>query len=66
MPNSPKHEVEPSNAVLAAQIEALKEKVDTLVTRVEFTPVKILVYGGAGTILSTVVGALLAKVILKQ
>ena len=43
-----------------------KQKDDTLkelVTRVEFTPVKMIAYGMAGTILSSVLMAILAKVI---
>lgn len=34
-----------------------------LVTRVEFTPVKMIAYGLAGTIMSSVLMAILAKVI---
>ena len=40
-------------------------KIDTLVSKLEFTPVKLLVYGMAGIVLSAVIGALLASIIRK-
>ena len=40
-------------------------KIDTLVSKLEFTPVKLLVYGMTGIILSGVIGALLTLVLRK-
>ena len=40
-------------------------KIDTLVSKLEFTPVKLLVYGMTGIILAGVIGALLAAVLRK-
>ena len=40
-------------------------KLETLVSKMEFTPVKVLVYGMVGIILSGVIAALLALVIRK-
>ncbi|GGD63552.1 hypothetical protein QCE47_27795 [Caballeronia sp. LZ025] len=40
-------------------------RIDTFVTKTEFTVVKILVYSLAGTTLTSVLAALLAKVIVK-
>ena len=43
----------------------MKERLDTLVSRLEFTPVKMLVYGMTSIILTGVVGALVALVLTK-
>lgn len=62
--------------LLEAEHNNLKDKVSSnhksvmdlvkeLVTRVEFTPVKMIAYGLAGTIMSSVLMALLTKVITK-
>ena len=40
-------------------------KIDTLVSKLEFTPVKLLVYGMTGIILSGVIGSLITLVIRK-
>ena len=40
-------------------------KLETLVSKLEFTPVKLLVYGMTGIILSGVIGALLTLVLRK-
>ena len=40
-------------------------KIDTLVSKLEFTPVKLLVYGMTGIILAGVIGALLTLVLRK-
>ena len=40
-------------------------KIDTLVSKLEFTPVKLLVYGMTGIILAGVIGALLTSIIIK-
>ena len=37
----------------------------TLVTKIEFTPIKIIVYGLCGSILTGVIGALLTKILIK-
>lgn len=50
---------------LELQFEALKSIVATLVTRPEFTPVKLIVYGMVGSILAGVVGAILSKILIQ-
>jgi hypothetical protein len=52
-------------ATIKAEVHAMKTLVATLVTRVEFTPVKLIVYGLVGSILAGVVGALLSLVLIK-
>lgn len=43
----------------------MRERLDTLVSRLEFTPIKMLVYGMTSIILTGVVGALVALVLIK-
>jgi uncharacterized coiled-coil DUF342 family protein len=50
-------------SVLKSKMEALEKVVQTFVTRPEFDPVKMIAYGMAGSVLLTVLGAILAKVI---
>lgn len=50
---------------LQEQVATLQTAVKDLVTRVEFTPVKLIAYGLAGTILSSVLMAILSKVLMK-
>lgn len=50
---------------LQEQVATLQASVKDLVTRVEFTPVKLIAYGLAGTILSSVLMAILSKVLMK-
>ncbi|MGL4457917.1 MAG: hypothetical protein ACRCUB_05895 [Plesiomonas shigelloides] len=52
-------------ALLQEQVKNLQATVKELVTRVEFTPVKLIAFGLAGTILSSVLMAILARVIIK-
>jgi hypothetical protein len=49
---------------LEIQYDALKMIVATLVTRPEFIPVKLVVYGMVGSIMAGVVGALLSKILI--
>lgn len=50
---------------LQEQVKVLQATVKELVTRVEFTPVKLIAFGLAGTVLSSVLMAILARVIIK-
>ena len=50
---------------LQEQVATLQTAVKDLVTRVEFTPVKLIAYGLAGTILSSVLMAIVSKVLMK-
>jgi hypothetical protein len=50
-------------AVLKTTINAMEKLLEKLITRPEFTPVKLLAYGMAGSILAGVIAALLALVI---
>lgn len=51
--------------LIEAEQKHLLAKLDTLVSRLEFTPVKLLVYGTTSIILTGVVGALLTLIIRK-
>ena len=50
---------------MTKNLEELEGEIQLLVTRVEFTPVKLIAYGMVGMILSTVVAQLLTLVIAK-
>ncbi|ECN9265233.1 hypothetical protein ACLMYS_003890 [Salmonella enterica] len=51
---------------LQEKVTALESSVKELVTRAEFTPVKLVVYGLAGTVLSSVLMALIATVVIRK
>ncbi|EAO3412100.1 hypothetical protein GNM83_19005 [Salmonella enterica] len=51
---------------LQEKVTALEATVKELVTRAEFTPVKLVVYGLAGTVLSSVLMALIATVLIRK
>lgn len=50
---------------LQEQVATLQNAVKDLVTRAEFTPVKMIAYGLATAVMSSVIVALLAKVVIK-
>ena len=52
-------------SLIKAEQEHIQEKLDSLVSRLEFTPVKLLVYGMTSITLASVVAALIALVINK-
>ena len=52
-------------AVLQGQIATFEKALLTRVERLEFIPVKLIAYALAGGTLTTVLGAILSKVILK-
>lgn len=47
------------------QIESLVTSINTLVTRHEFTPVKMIAYGMATAVMSSVMMAIMAKVLFQ-
>jgi len=51
--------------VIKVKLEALEKLVSTFVTRPEFDPVKMIAYGMAGSVLLTVLGAIMARIIAK-
>ena len=59
------HDLKASVTVASSNVIELRKSVETLVTRFEFAPIKLLVYGLVGTVLTSVLAALLAKVMLK-
>jgi hypothetical protein len=66
-PQPPRRSVAASIAVLQAQVRLLAWMVKhNLVSKHEFTPVKLLVYGATALVLSTMIGALIAFVIRQQ
>lgn len=52
--------------LICQSITSIDKKLDDLVSRQEFWPVKMLVYGITGLMLSAVVGALMMLVITKH
>ena len=52
-------------SLMKAEQDHIKEKLDSLVSRLEFTPVKLLVYGMTSITLASVVAALIALVVHK-
>ena len=52
-------------SLMKAEQDHIQEKLDSLVSRLEFTPVKLLVYGMTSITLASVVAALIALVINK-
>ncbi|EDY2030055.1 hypothetical protein GTB64_004497 [Salmonella enterica] len=51
---------------LQEKVSTLEMTVRDLVTKAEFTPVKLVVYGLAGTVLSSVLMALIATVLIRK
>ena len=51
--------------LIEAEQKYMLAKLETLVSKLEFTPVKLLVYGMTGIILAGVIGALLTVVLRK-
>jgi hypothetical protein len=51
---------------LQEKVSNLEATVRDLVTKAEFTPVKLVVYGLAGTVLSSVLMALIATVLIRK
>lgn len=51
--------------LMEAEQKHIQEKLDSLVSRLEFTPVKLLVYGMTSITLASVVAALIALVVHK-
>ena len=49
--------------LIEAEEKHILTKIDTLVSKLEFTPVKLLVYGTTAIILTAVIGALVALVV---
>lgn len=56
---------EKSLLVMQAELKSLNEKLHQMVTRPEFTPVKLLVYGLTATVMSGAIGAILSKILIK-
>jgi uncharacterized protein YhaN len=50
---------------LQEQVSSMQKKIDDLVSRAEFAPVKLIAYGLATAVGSSVIMAILAKVIIK-
>jgi uncharacterized protein YlxW (UPF0749 family) len=50
---------------LQQQVRSLEALVAQLVTRAEFTPIKLIAYGLATTVMSSVLLAVVARVIIK-
>lgn len=47
------------------QVKTMQEVIKDLITRAEFTPVKMIAYGLATAVMSSVMMAILAKVVMK-
>lgn len=54
------------NAELGSEIKRLANSIDNMVLRVEFAPVRSLVFGGVGVIITAVLAAMLGFVIVRN
>lgn len=59
------HEIDKSVSLLSLQIQKMEADLKEFITRAEFMPVKMIAYGVATAILSSVMMAILTKVIIK-
>jgi len=50
---------------LQQTVSTMKQNIEELVTRHEFAPVKLIVYGLAGSVFAGFIGAVLSKVFIK-
>lgn len=53
-------------ALLQEQMKAMNEKMQQMITRTEFAPIKLLVYGFTATVLSGALGAILSLVFIHR
>lgn len=51
--------------IAKSEIQTLKKIIETLVTKIEFAPVKLFVYGLAASCGAGIIGAILSKVLIK-
>lgn len=58
-------ELKLSIAMMRIELDLMKDQVKTLVTQIEFVPVKLVVYGMVGIILAAAIGGFLSKVFIK-
>lgn len=61
----PKDDHKVDIALIKHKLEVIDERLTGLITRIEFTPIKLIVYGLCASILTGVIGALLTKVLTK-
>jgi hypothetical protein len=59
------HELDTNVKLLQQKVDSMDSAVKELITRQEFMPVKMIAYGLATAIMSSVIFAILAKVIIK-
>ena len=59
------HAIRERVSVLSQQMIDVKAGIEKLVTRPEFDPVKLLVYGLCGCVLTGFITAILSKIIIK-
>ncbi len=59
------HDIDVNVQLLNERVKILQEKMEDLVTKVEFAPVKLIAYGLATAVMSSVIVALMAKVLIK-
>ena len=60
------HKIDKNVAVIQEQISSMEETLNTLVTRDEFAPVKLIAYGLATAVLTSVLMAILVKVLITK
>lgn len=60
------HKIDKNVAVIQEQISAMEETLNKLVTRDEFVPVKLIAYGLATAVLTSVLMAILVKVLITK
>ncbi len=69
-PNTPQRQteldvrkVQVDAAVLTEKVEAIRLSIEKLVTRLEFAPIKLIVYGLVASVLAGVIAGLLATIL---
>ena len=65
MPPQDADQLKVNYATMRVELDLLKEQVKTLVTQLEFVPVKLVVYGMVGIIIAAALGGFLSKIFIK-
>ena len=65
MPPQDLEQLKLSAAMMRIELDLIKDQVKTLVTQLEFVPVKLVVYGMVGIIIAAALGGFLSKIFIK-
>lgn len=59
------HQIKTQVEVISSQMKAMAASVEKLVTRHEFDPIRLLVYGLVGCVLTGLIASILSRVLIK-